>query len=54
MEAVPDRYFFSEDRRGVFVVARSAADRAIPWTMVTYVRLGDYQHDVAARLLGAA
>ena len=43
----PDRYFLAFDRRGIFVIARG---NYMPWTLVTYVRLGDSQQEVALRL----
>ncbi len=54
LEKVRDRYFFSADRRGVFVIAPSFRGSSFAWAMVTYLRLGQRQHDVAACLLGAA
>ena len=54
LEKVRDRYFFSADRRGVFVIAPSLPGSSFAWAMVTYLRVGPYQQEVATRLLGAA
>ena len=53
-ETLQDRYFVATDRSGVFVVARSFEGGTFPWALVTYLRFGQYQQEVAERLLGAA
>ena len=54
LEAVRDRYFLSADRRGIFTLARSFEGRGFKWVIITYLRFGQYQQEVAERLLGAA
>ncbi|MBM4367834.1 MAG: hypothetical protein FJ102_16595 [Deltaproteobacteria bacterium] len=54
LDGVRDRYFMSADRRGIFAVARSYEGRSFPWALVTYLRFGPHQQDVAERLMGAA
>jgi hypothetical protein len=54
LDAVRDRYFLSADRRGIFAVAPSYEGRSFPWALVTYLRFGAHQQEVAERLMGAA
>ncbi len=54
LAGVRDRYFLSADRRGIFAVARSFEGSSFHWVLVTYLRFGNYQQEVAERLMGAA
>ena len=47
--AVQDRYLLAEDRAGIFVLVH-CPERAIPDVLVTYIRLGQAQQDLAWRL----
>lgn len=53
LAGVGDRYFISACRRGVFVVVPGRQGGSFPWALVTYLRFGSYQRDVAEQLLGA-
>ncbi len=46
----PDRYFLTQDRQGIFVIASSTWSEKYPWTAITYVRLGDGQQELVKRL----
>jgi hypothetical protein len=50
LAGVQDCYFLTPDRRGLMVLARPARADGFAWCMVTYLRFGDRQADVAARL----
>lgn len=54
LEAVRDRYFLSADGWGVFVLAPARSGGPSMWVLVTYLRFGPYQREVARRLLVAA
>lgn len=54
LEGVQDRYFLAHDRGGIFVIVRSQPQHTFGWVMVTYLRFGGYQQDVAIRLYGLA
>ncbi|MES2644744.1 MAG: hypothetical protein V4850_34970 [Myxococcota bacterium] len=54
LEGVRDRYFLAHDRAGVYVIARSYPGSSFGWVMMTYLRFGPYQQDVAVSLYGIA
>ena len=54
LTGVGDHYFVTACRNGVFVVAPARLDGPSRWALVTYLRFGPYQREVALRLLAAA
>lgn len=54
LEGVRDRYFLSACGWGAFVLAASRSAGRSKWVLITYLRFGPYQHEVAQRLLLAA
>ena len=50
VKAVPDRYFLTADRQGVWVVAPGRPGASRPWSAVTYLRFQAYQKQLAERL----
>lgn len=54
LNGVRDRYFMSADRRGIFAVTPNREGQTFPWVLITWLRFGAYQQEVARRIMEAA